>query len=841
MKEDKFNGISPIKIVLWSLTIVGIWFIYKEWLRRKKVKKKLIPLIPLLEQALSEYDNLINNEFYFAHSDEQNYLISQSSKKESIPEEYFSVGLNPNDVNTIDRFVSIFETISEERKKYNDQFVKFEKEKYADFFKKVAEYPLSEDQIDAVIRDEDNNLVIAGAGTGKTTTISAKVAYLLKKGLARPDELLIIAFTRNAVNEMFNRTTNFCEKFLGNETLEVRTFNSFGFMVTRNAVKTHFGLAFDGDDDKAKSFLQSTFDELFLNDENFRNKAVNFIAFFNRPARDEFTFKTGDEYMKHESNFKNTTLDGVNVKSKEEMEIGNFLYLFKVNYSYEHPFPLKPEDIDYNRGQYRPDFYLPDYQIWHEHYGINENGDVPNWFSYSPPFTNARDSYHSTMNWKNDIHSRYNTRLVTTFSYENKKQKLISSLKKQLIDFGVELQKREPSEMLDVIHKSDHYEDFMNLIYTFLNLMKSNNKRITDFKESKFDKRLMVFLDVFKPLYQSYQSKLTLEGNIDYNDMINEATEHISQGNYNKRYKYILVDEFQDMSLGRYDLLMSLKKANPGLKLYGVGDDWQSIFRFSGSDISITTEFEKNFGFTHKASILQTYRFNKEILGITSSFIQQNPSQLQKELTSTFDAFGPSFSFIGLEYGLERGDDRKVLKTNKIDEILTEIENLHPGNTVFLIGRYHHNSPFQFEELKKSHPLIKLDFFTAHGVKGLTCDYAILLDVDSGKLGFPSEIADDPILNYLLFEGDDFDNAEERRVFYVAMSRARNGNYFLFDKNYPSKFLLEIFAGGNVENPFADAIVCPKCKGRMIKRVGPRNEFYGCSNYPRCNGIVNVV
>ena len=519
------------------------------------------------------------------------------------------------------------------------------------------------------------------------------------------------------------------------------------------------------------------------------------------------------------------------------MEIGNFFYLFSINFQYEHPFPLKPEDTNFDRGQYRPDFYLPDYEIWHEHYGIDENGNVPEWFSYSQPFTNAKDYYHSLMNWKHGIHTQYGTKLIKTYSYENKRNRLVSSLKKQLDELGVELKKRASDEILDVIHQSTQYEDFMNLVYTFLNLMKSNNKIPSDFKEIKNDKRLAVFLEVFKPLYHKYQARLAADGSIDYNDMINEATKHINRGDFRRPYKYILVDEFQDMSLGRYELVKSLKRANPGVKLYGVGDDWQSIFRFTGSDISIITKFEENFGFTHQSNILQTYRFNSEILGTTSTFIQKNPSQIQKQLSAGFEAIAPSFSFVGLNYQSLNGDERKALKHARVDELLSEIERLDNCETVFLIGRYHHNQIAQFNQLCAKHSNLSIKYFTAHSVKGLTSDYSIILDVDSGKLGFPSEIADDPILNYLLYEGDSFDNAEERRVFYVAMSRARHRNYILFDENSPSKFVLEIIADGNVENPFADAVICPKCKGRMVKRNGPRNQFYGCTNYPHCNGI----
>ena len=197
---------------------------------------------------------------------------------------------------------------------------------------------------------------------------------------------------------MFKRTTDFCADVLGDVQLDVRTFNSFGYMVKRHAVQSYFNLAFDGSDEETKAFLQSTFDGLFVNNPEFQKKAVNFIAFFSRPEKDEFDFSSDNDYIKHEEGFKNYTLNGIKVKSKQEMDIGNFLYLYGVNYKYEHPYPLLPEDINFDRGPYLPDFYLPDYEIWHEHYGIDENGNVPKWFSYSPPFKSAKESYNSLIN-----------------------------------------------------------------------------------------------------------------------------------------------------------------------------------------------------------------------------------------------------------------------------------------------------------------------------------------------------------------------------------------------------------------------------------------------------------
>jgi DNA helicase IV len=821
------NTIIPvIRVILMLLSVVGIFYLLWDWLYRKPLRKKLLSIEDQVLTANDAFLQLTNFDRYFANYNEQQYKSAYRHIRNAIKPGFEHLGLNDTYCTQLKALCHNYDYATTTREQYNNEFVSRESVKYGDFFNQLEAYPLSADQIEAIIRDEDNNLVIAGAGTGKTTTIAGKVAYILEKGLAAPEELLVISFTKNAVNEMYDRCIRFCQHIPSAQGLTVKTFNSYGFLVSRTCSPNEIRLAFDGDDGAAKTFLQEKFDELFIQDDDFYRKAVNFMAFFNRPPRDEFEFETPNDYLTHEKSYKNITLDGKKVNSKEEMEIGNFFCLFGVNYEYQKHFPLKEEDRNPEFGVYQPDFYLPDHQIWHEHYGIAENGDVPKWFSTRPPHKTARDYYHAGMDWKEQIHTKYKTRLIKTFSHENKDGKLIAKLKERLIAEGVELRERDPEELLELFKKSDHYADFMALIYTFLGLMKSNGKT-PDQLFVKGDKRFLVFMDVFKPLYQHYEAELRNKSSIDYNDMINHAAQHFRGGKFTKPYQYILVDEFQDMSLGRYELIKTIRQQNPGVKLYAVGDDWQSIFRFTGSDISIITQFEKQFGYTRQTAVLKTYRFNGQILATSSDFIQKNPSQIQKQLTANQPTPEGHVSF---EFIKTRGTADKLQTVNNLME---QIASFQADATVYLIGRYHFNCPADLQQIKTTFPGIDLSYHTAHAVKGKTCDYAILLDVDSGPLGFPSEIADDPLLNHLLHEGDGFENAEERRVFYVAITRARHKNFLLYNEACPSKFILEL-TGQREANTKVDIKRCPKCNGVLVERTGPYSKFYGCSNYPQC-------
>lgn len=829
---------TVLKIVLLCLSIFGAWYLYKKYVLQKKQRQLLLSQTEKLNEANAYSKDLLNFQKYFAFRDEQDYGQRFGSLRKLITSDFDKLGLDEQFEATILRFISFFDGIALMRKKHNDEFVKKEAEAYQYLFSSLEEYPLSADQIEAVIRDEDNNLVIAGAGTGKTTTISAKVAYILEKKLATPEELLIISFTKNAVEEMYDRCLKFCKNIPHAENLDVRTFNSFGYFVKRHCSSQEIHLAFGGDDAAAKTFLQETFDQMFIEDESFQRKAINFIAFFNRPQRDEFKFEKKDDYIKHEQSFKNETLDGKKVNSKEELEIGNFFCLFGIKYEYEKHYPLEIEDRNPTFGSYHPDFYLTDYGIWHEHFGVDRQGNVPNWFKGKPPYPTAKDYYQAGISWKRSIHAKYGTNLIETYSFENAEGSLISNLKKKLVQLGVILVPQKPEDLLPLIKKSEYYEDFMNLIYTFLGLMKSNAKIPDEISTKHNDRRFSVFLDVFKPLYVKYEAQLRKTSQVDFNDMINQAAEHIYKGDFRKPYKYILVDEFQDMSLGRYELLKSLKKQNPGVKLYAVGDDWQSIFRFTGSDISIITEFREHFGFTCQTSIFRTYRFNDEILQVSSKYIQKNPVQIRKTLFSDRQAEGNSFEFIGSAVSGNQ-ENHQNAKNLHIRQALDEISRLKHDAKVFLIGRYHHNVPSNFRMLMKQYPLLTIQYFTAHRVKGMTCDYAILLDVNSGTLGFPSEMADDPLLNYLLHEGDKFENAEERRVFYVAITRARHKNFLLYNELNPSKFLTEIKEGYDITAQASET--CPECEGILIRRKGPYSEFWGCSNYPTCKGKLPIA
>jgi hypothetical protein len=312
------------------------------------------------------------------------------------------------------------------------------------------------------------------------------------------------------------------------------------------------------------------------------------------------------------------------------------------------------------------------------------------------------------------------------------------------------------------------------------------------------------------------------------------STKYIREGLYKNPYKYVIVDEYQDISKSRYTLLKALRDTND-FKLLCFGDDWQSIYRFAGSDISYIMNFDKYWGPTERSKMDTTYRFNESINEVTSQFIMTNPAQMQKYIKSNDTS--EEFSVREINGHTE---------WNAVLMMVEKIKELPENSSVFLIGRYSRDvyilnssedvkcTPREGSETVDiaivDRPDLKVQFHTVHGVKGLQADYVFVLNNKSTKMGFPSKIQDAQILQLLVDEHDDHPFAEERRLYYVAMTRAKEKVFLITVKGKESQFATDITS--RHKNLIKDvSLLCPKCGGILIRRKGPYSDFYGCSNY----------
>ena len=309
--------------------------------------------------------------------------------------------------------------------------------------------------------------------------------------------------------------------------------------------------------------------------------------------------------------------------------------------------------------------------------------------------------------------------------------------------------------------------------------------------------------------------------------MLNEATKFVQSREYVSNFKYVLVDEFQDISFSRYLFLKALLDQNKS-KLFAVGDDWQSIYRFTGSDISLMVGFEERFGFSERCLLQESFRLNDKLCQFSTRFVLQNPLQIKKTIENAIPKNEPSVTII-------RGKTEA-----KIREILEDIsKRSDKKQSVFIIGRYNRLKEEYLKDFPKK-PYVNVEYTTAHSSKGREADYVILIGMKGGKIGFPCQIVDDPVLDIVLAKADPFPNAEERRLFYVALTRAKKHVYIIDDPAFiSSSFVSEILRGGYEVNSIGQppkSISCPVCDtGEIILKNGKYGSFYQCSNYPYCD------
>lgn len=714
-------------------------------------------------------------------------------------------------------------------------------------------------QREACVSDEVATLVVAGAGSGKTSTIQKKVEYLVRvKGIA-PDDILLLSFTNKAADEMTARLA----ESMPQSGMKASTFHKFGLGI----VKSHKDGSYEvcGDNFCTSVVLRSLSPEAMTDDEC--RGALRFFAFCaNAEPEDEKKFASHGDYIDatRSADFSTlrgmvdfggdakTTFAGEKVKSFEELEIANWLYLNGISYEYERKYDKPIPDGDARgRRAYKPDFYLPAYDIWIEHFGVDKHGDPPSFFS-----PEERREYVDGMKWKRRLHAANGTVLVESYSWWHADGKLVDNLWDRLKAHGVKrsgINPRATWSKLVEARKNTSLREFARLVSSFISLAKSKRVEPDNLDailgraqaSGYFAERATRFFEIVHPMYRRYVEALKEENAIDFHDMINMAANHVRENPESMhRYRYVIIDEFQDISESRAYLIRAVVAAT-GSKLFCVGDDWQSIYRFAGSDISLFTDFASHFGFARIVKLENTYRNSQELLSVAGQFIMKNPRQIKKDLKSQFHYDRP-VSCVSYKDKDEIGS----ALFGALEEIAGEARG--SAVSVMLLGRHNKEAEWvagvdgitedgsQGRFVWSKHPELKLSFLTVHAAKGLEADYVVILNFRSDLLGFPNMIADDPLLKLLLSGWEGIPFAEERRVFYVALTRARRRVFILVPDKNASVFLNDLPEEVRQACSEDGAATCPKCKkGRLVLRSGD-SKFYGCTNYPRCDYTLPV-
>ena len=679
---------------------------------------------------------------------------------------------------------------------------------------------LDKQQLKCIVKPLSNHLVIAGAGTGKTTTIVGKVKYLLNSGMCKPEDILVLSFTNASAEEMRERI---CKET--NQNIEASTFHKLGLNILREANNLV---------PKITKINMSTFvkEQLLANmkDPEYLKLLCRFFLYNPRLAKSEFDFHTQREYDDYLSLNPPITLKGECVKSYGEMHIANFLFKNGINYEYEKEYEVDTRTKE--RAQYYPDFYLPDYGCYIEYFGINQNGEVPAYF-VSQHGKAPSVEYREGMEWKRKLHKHNKTVLIECYSYEHFTGNLETALTQKLKAQGIALKPISTDEIWNQIsfnNSKSVLTGLSDLIGTVISLMKSNRYSVDDLRA----KSKLPIVEIVAPIYGSYQNSLTKNDEIDFNDMINSAEQAVRAGKYRNPYKFVIVDEYQDISKSRFSLLKALRDSS-WYDLFCVGDDWQSIYRFTGSDLDYILNFSKYWGITEYSKIETTYRFTDSLIEISGNFVMQNPSQIRKAIRG-----------IPSKIGFALGEIKGYTEDVAIRFMLSRIQELPQNSSVFFIGRYNFDSNLlaDCKELECSYDNVeqravvvypprkdlKMEFLTAHKSKGLQADYVFILNNKSRGMGFPSKIQDDPIVDLLLEGKESFQFAEERRLFYVALTRAKVKTFLVVVNGNESAFAEEM-EKRYTEQLKREAFCCPLCGGQLEKKTGQYGEFYGCSNY----------
>ena len=569
------------------------------------------------EQAKDRLSTLNEKEFIDIPTDLNNgfygKIISATQEKDFINhykvhfQEAYSLlkkleAFNITPSETISKFINDFGRINKLVKQHNDGVITFLLDTHRDFFDHCLKYPLDKQQRRSIVSEEDNCLVVSSAGSGKTSSIVGKVKYLTEiKGIA-PERILLISYTNKAAAELTER--------MATNGLKGYTFHKLAIDIIGKTTGTKPSIC-----DNTDSLFVDIYHKL-LDKSSFKKSIVEYFVDYQTNEADWEQRK--NERREQLSEQKNVQLkamfpdmDGraIYVRSEQEQKICFALSSLGVKFRYEEPY--EHQLADEMHSQYRPDFSIYFKQggvtkrIYLEHFGVDEHGLVPAWFAKDKGITyeEANQKYNDGITWKKAAHEKFGTQLLVTSSADFHYSDIRDKLRKLLAEAGVPIQEKTDEELYDLVlpKGSKQEKAFIRLVVTFVTLVKSSCKSVKEVlkqaKNADDERSVFIIKNIFQPVYEHYINALSDSNQIDFTDAILQATE-ICRTSHPVEYDYIIVDEFQDISVDRYNFLKVLREGNPPAKLYCVGDDWQSIYRFSGSDMALFNQFPEYFGAT---------------------------------------------------------------------------------------------------------------------------------------------------------------------------------------------------------------------------------------------------
>ncbi len=792
-------------------------------------RKQAIKLQPLLLRTAEQANRLFDGSRYIRHSVAAPLLAKIQRASRNSRSALVRRQLDAPSVAALEGLEDIGTTkrrFESSRSTANERFVASAKTKVLQAAEGVISHPPTDEQVAAIATDEDVTQVLAGAGAGKTAVITCKVAHLVRNVGVHPWQILVLAFNRKAAEEIQERLPS---DLAG---VEARTFHGFGRQVIADSEAKPKVSPMAEADTRLKESIRNWLFEL-------PNEVTHFGAYLSNEYRSPFDFGTFRQYVEfvrscdlcalavgppdaptrirsHGAGGPRTDRDRLYVGSLEELLVANFLTLHGLPFEYRAAYdvPLETrEDRQFER--YRPTFRLSGHDLYIEPFALDGNGQGPRHFTH----------YEARVNWRRRAHEHFGTRLIEVHTRECADGSLPNRLRTKLERAGLKVRPMHTKGLLDRVLARTRLDE---TLATFLNHARgaglSPNELQRRASQSDAPTRNLAFLRIFESIRERYEQELASRNELDWNDMIIRGARLIEQGRWKPPYRYVLVDEFQDISAGRMRLLQALK--GDDVAFFVVGDDWQSINRFAGSDVGLFQECERYLGHVETCNLSRTFRYGQSILGPTSAFVQRNPTQTRRKLHSAGDAPDDGITVVAAS---EQKDG--------VIEVLDDIEAASikggaqdPKPSVLVLGRYRNG---RADVPGGNDRGLDLDFSTVHRAKGLEADYAVVL-MDR----FPSRKQDDPTLRMVLPRAKGaVPYGEERRLFYVATTRARRGLYLVVNDRWPSPFVWELLDSSDDFRKLGSFVrdgapPCPVCAGVLIPSGSGKN--LRCTNWPVC-------
>lgn len=699
---------------------------------------------------------------------------------------------------------------------------------------------LNDRQTEAVVSDAKRLLVLAGAGSGKTKTLLQKLVYLIEEKGVNPSSILAITFTKNATNEMIDRLIISADesgeyekqlfdkkkshiekdnerrvqqkKYKWIEGLTIRTFHSFCYSVLRNYGVNEFDNKFkivgdekQGDEELSKYKAPETVFEVIhklLIDEC---ENTEYLLRLKRHILDYFVDKIdvrkdNPKYIsKFEKNF--TTLNGTKVRSKSEQFIADWLYRHSIKFEYE-------PTLKVNTFPFKPDFYIPDANLFIEHVS-----DI----SYPTKDKEAQFKEGNLLYVKTYESMTRDSALFNHMLDKIVKNRLPADYHKTItLNFN---------EEFNGYHKD--VKDFVQQVMRITDMIKVENISLDTVSEkARKDQheRVRGFYELAIRIVKKYNHYCTDKSYLDFNDLISRTTSlfqnHSDIANkYKSQYQYILVDEFQDVNNLQVELIKLLLTDNA--QLFCVGDDWQSIYGFRGSNVSYIVEFEKHFENAKTIKLNLNYRSTQHIVGASNEVIKNNKFKVDKDVHASKKSEHKIVVFSG-----NKEEDNIQFCLDKVKELIDE--GINNDEILFLYRRTHMFSPGSYSDkpsYKKTfdEERIKVQAKTIHASKGLEAKVVFIIGLTEGNGGFPDIWLEDRIFQVIKKADFDLLMEEERRLFYVAITRAKDKLFLITQKGKESPFLKEIPSAFTVRttNPLRSVvdkvILCDNCGSQLEK------------------------